>query len=106
MGVVPYELPVQTPVRVQSEATAVALVSGVGRAGSIAKSERLINSRRAATEKSTASNAEKAAIPIRCRYADPDPHFVSNGWMCRDDRHAANAWIPRIDGSRLNCRVR
>ena len=106
MSVIPDELPVQRAVRIQREAPAPALVARIRRARGVAECDRPIHSVFVSTREASPSGSQKASVPVGGRNRDPYPHLVSGRWVGRRRRNPAYRGIIRIDGRRLDRRIR
>src|SRR5262249_6304098 len=104
--VVADQLPVQTPVPVQSEAAVSYLMARVCRACRVPEGDWLIYSCGAAAQESAAADSYKSAVPIRGWDRDPNANLVAERRVRSDCRDSAYFRIRRINGCGLDHRVR
>ena len=81
VGVVADLLPVEPTVGVESEGTAAALVTGVGRGGGKPLGDRTAKAIGAATVKAATAVAHETSVPVLQREGDPDGHAIGRGRM-------------------------
>ncbi len=94
------------PFGIQGKAAAASFVACVRGAGGVTQGHRLIHSVCLATREPAAAYAEEPAVPVRCRYADPNPHLIAGGRVSGDGCHPAHAGIGRINHRGFDGRVR